>query len=176
MKVLRGIHFPFFVLLLVVFTANSASSQSHSNIEILLQDARFSILAEALEKAGMMGVFDEKSSTTLFAPTNEAFGNFFKRMSVTSLSELSADQLRPILMFHIAGHKIPSAGLYPGSIETLNKNAGLSVKIEGENVILNNDTGIVTKDIKTTNGFIHAIDRVMIPHIRSNKESGSGHC
>jgi transforming growth factor-beta-induced protein len=176
MKVLRSNYFPLFVLLLVVFIANSASSQSPSTIKILYQDTRFSILTKAIEKAGLMDIFDEKSSITLFAPTNEAFEDFFEKMGVKSIDELSAEQLKPILLFHIAGYKIPSAGLYPGTIETLNKNAGLSVKIVNEKVILNNESNIITKDIKTTNGYIHAIDRVMIPHIRSNKESGSGHC
>ncbi len=176
MKVLKSSYFSLFVLLLIGFLANPNTAHSQKAKDILIQDARFSILVEALKKTDLVAVVDEKSSTTLFAPTNEAFKHFFEKMGVKSIDELSADQLRPILLFHIAGHKIPSAGLYPGTIETLNKNAGLSVKIVNEKVILNNDTGIISIDIKTTNGLIHAIDRVMIPHIRSNKESGSGHC
>jgi transforming growth factor-beta-induced protein len=174
MNVLKDNFFSFLIVLALAIPAFDATAQTTK--DVLLGDARFSILAEALKKADLMEVFAEEKSITLFAPTNEAFRDFLDKMSVGSIDELSDEQLKPILMFHVAAYKIPSSGLYPGTIETLNKNAGLSVKVENEKVILNNETGINTKDIQTSNGLIHTINKVMIPHIRSNKESGSGHC
>jgi transforming growth factor-beta-induced protein len=174
MNVLKNNFFSFLIVLALADLAGNATAQTTK--EVLLGDARFSILAEALKKADLLEVFAEEKSITLFAPTNEAFRDFLDKMSVASIDDLSAEQLKPILMFHVAAYKIPSSGLYPGTITTLNKNAGLSVKVENDRVVLNNETGIKTKDIQTSNGLIHIIEKVMIPHIRSNKESGSGHC
>lgn len=174
MNVLKNHFFSLIIMLFVGGICVPLSAQTTK--EVLLQDARFSILAQALTKAELMEVFADQKSITLFAPTNAAFEDFLERMSVESIDDLSVAQLKPILMFHAIAHKIPSEGLYPGTIETLNKNAGLNVKVEKDEIILNNDTGISFKDIKTSNGLIHGINKVMIPHIRSNKESGSGHC
>lgn len=45
---------------------------------------------------------------TIFAPTDEAFRNLFKELGVNSITQLSAEQLKPILLYHVVKGKVKS--------------------------------------------------------------------
>lgn len=129
-------------------------------------DKNFSTLVEALQKADLVEVFMNKGNYTVFAPTNEAFSNLFRQLGVRGVEDLSADQLTPILLYHVMGQKVPSTTLSEGYFHTLNqsRNHPVDIKVSLKNgVIINKDVKVTTADINLSNGIIHVIDKVMLP-------------
>lgn len=134
---------------------------SGSVVDIALTDPDFSILAEAVSKAGLAETLSSEGPFTVFAPTNEAFESLFAQLEVTGIGELTADQLAPILTYHVVSGKLLSANLLSGEIETLNENRKLVIDVtDGVKI---NESRVIKADIQGKNGIIHAVDKVLLP-------------
>ena len=135
--------------------------------KIAAADPQFSILVQALTKTGLATTLDEPGTYTVFAPTNTAFNALFTKLGVSGIDQLSADALRPILLYHVLGTKAVSSGLKSGYVPTLSPAIGgrfVSLKIDVMNGVKLNSTANVTKaDIMASNGVIHVIDQVLLP-------------
>jgi transforming growth factor-beta-induced protein len=130
-------------------------------------DPQFSILVQALTKADLATTLGQSGTYTVFAPTNEAFNALFAKLGVSGIDQLSADALRPILLYHVLGSKAVSSGLTSGYVSTLSPAiAGrfVSLKVDVAAGVKLNSTSTVTKaDIMASNGVIHVIDQVLLP-------------
>jgi transforming growth factor-beta-induced protein len=130
-------------------------------------DPQFSILVQALVKADLASTLDKAGTFTVFAPTNAAFTALFAKLKVTGIDQLSADALRPILLYHVLGAKAVSSGLSSGYVSTLSPAVGgrfVSLKVDVMSGVKLNNSAMVTKaDIMATNGVIHVIDQVLLP-------------
>jgi len=96
-------------------------------------DPQFSILVQALSKAELASTLDQAGSFTVFAPTNTAFNELFKKLKVTGIDDLSKDALKPILLYHVLGSKAVSTGLSSGYVSTLSPAVGgrfVSLKVD----------------------------------------------
>jgi transforming growth factor-beta-induced protein len=126
----------------------------------------FSSLVAALAKATLASTFMMEGEYTVFAPTNDAFASFLSSLGV-SLDDLSAEDLSPILLYHVIGAKAMSSGLATGYINTLYEaieGFPVSMLVEVDNgVKLNGSTMVSAADVETTNGVIHVIDAVLTP-------------
>ncbi|WP_422009346.1 fasciclin domain-containing protein [Roseivirga pacifica] len=132
--------------------------------EIASANDDFSILVSALVKADLAGLLDSNGSFTVFAPTNDAF----EKAGITSLDNLSAADLRPILLNHVVSGKILSTDLQAGDNYVSSENASgpnetkLSLYINaGDNVVVNNNATVTTPNLEASNGVIHVIDNVI---------------
>lgn len=132
-----------------------------SVVDIAVSDPGFSILVEAVSKAGLVEALSAAGPFTVFAPTNDAFSALFKQLGVTGINDLSAEQLKPILTYHVVSGKIMSTDLTNTSATTLN---GQKIKIDISNGVLINNSKVVKADISGTNGVVHVIDHVLIPN------------
>lgn len=148
-------------------------------------DPQFSILVTALQYvdaelpgSNLVATLSAPSSGfTVFAPTNSAFGLLALDLgfdgdqadanAVTAflVGAVPPETLRDVLLYHVAAG-ILDEGLvsYFGSITTLQ---GGAFTLDGASLVdaepdLANPTLIAT-DIFTSNGVIHAIDRVLLP-------------
>jgi uncharacterized surface protein with fasciclin (FAS1) repeats len=54
-------------------------------------------------------------------------------------------------------------GLDGQSAGTVLEGAQIAIKVDGGNVILNDNVKVVITDIQTSNGVIHVIDAVLLP-------------
>jgi transforming growth factor-beta-induced protein len=130
-------------------------------------DPQFSVLVQALDKAGLVSTLDNAGTFTVFAPTNAAFSALFTQLGVTGIEQLSADALRPILLYHVLGTKAVSSGLKSGYVSTLSPAIGgrfVSMQLDVMNgVKLNNSAKVSTADVMASNGVIHIIDKVLLP-------------
>ncbi len=130
-------------------------------------DPQFSILVEALTKADLATTMSQPGTYTVFAPTNAAFTALFTQLGVSGIDQLSADALRPILLYHVLGSKAVSTGLSSGYVSTLSPAAGgrfVSLKVDvGSGVKLNSASNVTSADIQASNGVIHVIDKVLLP-------------
>jgi len=141
---------------------NSAISEASAGtvVQIAASNPDFSILVEAVTKAGLAGALSAEGPFTVFAPTNEAFNALFKQLGVGGVKDLTAEQLTPILTYHVVSGKVMSTDLKNSSVATLN---GQKIKIDLSSGVKINESKVTTADIAGTNGVVHVIDRVLLP-------------
>lgn len=157
--------------------AKTPAKATKSIVEIAVSNDNFSILVEALSKAELVEALSGEGPFTVFAPTNEAFENLFKEIGVDGLSDLTKDQLTPILLYHVVSGNVMAASVKTGDVPTLNKDAQLMVNASSEGVVINKSSNVVTTDIAATNGVIHVIDAVLVPADKSkSSKASSGGC
>ncbi|MBV6645316.1 MAG: fasciclin domain-containing protein [Cyclobacteriaceae bacterium] len=131
----------------------------------------FTILTEAVVTAGLLGtLIDSQSQLTVFAPTNDAFA----AADIMSLDGLTADDLIPILQYHVLGSEVkkddlPATG---SAVSTLNGDFFLSINNDG--VFINGLTEVVATDIDVDNGVVHVIDRTLLPASKNVVEIAVG--
>lgn len=143
--------------------AKSPAKATKSIVEIAVSNDDFSILVEALSKAELVDALSAEGPFTVFAPTNDAFESLFNDLGVDGISDLTKDQLTPILLYHVVSGNVMAENVKSGDVPTLNKDAELMVKASSEGVMINKKSNVVTTDIAATNGVIHVVDAVLLP-------------
>jgi uncharacterized surface protein with fasciclin (FAS1) repeats len=143
------------------FDSPKAEKAAGTVVDIAVANPDFSILVEAVTKAGLAGALSAEGPFTVFAPTNDAFKALFKQLGVSGIKDLTAEQLTPILTYHVVAGKVMSTDLTDTSVATLN---GRKIKIDLSNGVKINESKVTTADISGKNGVIHVIDRVLIPN------------
>ncbi len=131
-------------------------------VDIAVSNPDFSILVEAVSKAGLVDALSAEGPFTVFAPTNAAFENLFAQLGVKGVSELTVDQLMPILTYHVVSGKVKSTDLSDGMVPTLNEKGKLKVDLSDGVKI--NASNVINADIHGKNGVIHVIDAVLLPN------------
>lgn len=164
MKTMRRILATMLAVILVAGVSFQSSAKDGNNtstvVEIAVSNPDFSTLVEAVTKADLAGALSADGPFTVFAPTNEAFSKLFKQLGVKGIEDLSAEQLTPILTYHVVSGEVMSSDLSNTSVATLN---GKNIKIDLSNGVHINDSEVIKADIKGKNGVIHVIDKVLIP-------------
>jgi transforming growth factor-beta-induced protein len=134
-------------------------------VDTAIAAGNFTTLAGALTKAGLVDTLKGPGPFTVFAPTDAAFAK------LGDISGLTADQLKPILTYHVhkgAAKAADVLGLNGQIIQTVNADADLAITIAGTKVILNNGkkrAGTISQtDIVASNGIIHVLDTVLDPN------------
>jgi uncharacterized surface protein with fasciclin (FAS1) repeats len=143
-----------------LFGADDSKSASSTVVEIAVSNPDFSILVEAVSKAGLVDALSAEGPFTVFAPTNDAFKSLFSQLGVSGVKDLTAEQLTPILTYHVVAGKVMSTDLSNTSVATLN---GQKIKIDLSSGVKINDSKVVAADIEGKNGVIHVIDSVLLP-------------
>ncbi|HYX07592.1 MAG TPA: fasciclin domain-containing protein [Bacteroidales bacterium] len=125
----------------------------------------FSILTAAVVKADLVSTLTSKEANfTLFAPDNNAF----EKAGITSLDGLTAEDLAPILTYHVIdaevfGDGLPATG---SAVTTLGGDFYLSINSNGAYI---NGASMVTAAtlaggaLDYDNGVVHLIDRTLVP-------------
>ncbi|MEL6870292.1 MAG: fasciclin domain-containing protein [Pseudomonadota bacterium] len=122
----------------------------------------FATLIAAAKAAGLAGTLSNDGPFTVFAPTDAAFEALPVGTIETLLKPENKAQLATILKFHVLAGNVGSSALADGlSVETLSGDKATIAASEGGFTIEN--ARIVSTDIKTSNGTIHVIDRVILP-------------
>lgn len=125
-----------------------------------LANENFTILVQAVVKAGLVDVLNGTGPFTIFAPTNAAFEALFEALDISGIADLTAEQLIPILQYHVVSGNVLSTQLSAGDVETLNGN--ISVTLSPAPAI-NGNSKIIATDVQGSNGVIHVIDSVLLP-------------
>jgi transforming growth factor-beta-induced protein len=116
-------------------------------------------LTYALAKTGLLKTVIV-NDLTVFAPSDDAFRALFKDLGIRSITQLSAAQLKPILLYHVVEGRVKSKALSNGFFPTLN---GAAVKIDIANGVKVNDSKVIIANLHALNGVIHVIDKVLLP-------------
>ncbi len=129
-------------------------------VQFAVADDRFSTLVSAVTKAGLAETLSSKGPFTVFAPTNDAFA----ALPEGTLESLSKEQLVDILTYHVVAAKVPAAEaikLDGKSAATVN-GSDINISVKDGKVMIN-DATVIIADVMTSNGVIHAIDKVILP-------------
>ncbi|MGM0504817.1 MAG: fasciclin domain-containing protein [Bacteroidota bacterium] len=129
-------------------------------VDIAINNPSFSILVDAVVKAGLVETLNGEGPFTVFAPTNDAFQALFTELGISGIDDLTADDLVPILQYHVVSGNVLSSDLSSGDVATLNGDITINV---GSSVTINGDANVVLADVQGTNGVVHAIDKVLVP-------------
>ena len=127
--------------------------------------AEFSIFVAALGRLGMLDLLDDSGGFTVFAPTNDAFAR--SSITLATVETVPLDSLSRIVSYHLVALDLPSAELEAGPTTSW---AGLTlivgttggVTLNGGNAI-SGGANVVTADVAASNGWIHIIDRLLMP-------------
>lgn len=147
-----------------IFEAKKSSPAAGTVVDIAVSNPDFSILVEAVTKADLAGALSADGPFTVFAPNNDAFNALFKQLGVDGISDLSKEQLTPILTYHVVAGKVMSSDLSNTSVATLN---GQKIKVDLSDGVKINKSTVIAADISGENGVIHVIDQVLIPEAKS---------
>ncbi|MBV1924759.1 MAG: fasciclin domain-containing protein [Flavobacteriaceae bacterium] len=144
-------------------------------VDFALADPTFETLVAALTRNDLTFDYVTTLSTpngtspapfTVFAPTNDAFGDLLNELGASGLSDISEPVLKATLDHHaIAGANVQSSSLTDNMIvETLGGN--ITINVTGGATITdanNRISNIIAVDVQALNGVIHAIDKVILP-------------
>jgi transforming growth factor-beta-induced protein len=182
MKTLKNLSLGIFTLIMFASstsfntaTANDAKegSPEMNVVEIAISDERFSILVEAVSKAGLVDALSAEGPYTVFAPTNDAFEMLFKDLGINGVEDLTAEQLTPILLYHVVSGKVMAADVKSGKVSTLNEEAWINIEASSKGVTIDETSNVIITDVEGTNGVIHVIDKVLIPETKTTTSKSS---
>lgn len=150
----------------VIHVIDKVLLPANKNIVATAQgDNRFSILVEAVVAAGLVDTLSGAGPFTVFAPTNDAFAAALTELGVTK-DALFANTalLTKILTYHVVPGRVLKAEIpFDTAVAT----------VQGETLTIDNTATItdqrarkakiIITDVLTSNGVIHAIDKVILP-------------
>lgn len=151
----------FLIVFMLVVSPLSAFAAEESIVDIAVGDEQFSILVQALTKAGLVETLQGEGPFTVFAPTNAAFEALLKELDATPEQLLAREDLKDILLYHVVAGKVMSTDLTDGMMPKTVQ--GSTVKIDLKNGVKVNDSSVIKADIEASNGVIHVIDKVLLP-------------
>ena len=135
-------------------------------------DDRFDTLVAAVVEAELVTTLQGDGPFTVFAPTDDAFAAYLTENDLTAEELLASEALGDILTYHVLAGKViadaavAKAGSSTDTAATVN-GANLALSLSGDALKVNTSE-VVVADVMTTNGVIHAIDKVLVPPMASD--------
>ncbi len=125
----------------------------------------FSVLVEAVVAANLQGTLSGPGPFTVFAPTNAAFTALLAELGITKAALLANTALLDkVLKYHVVPGRVLKVDVPVNTPITTAQGETLSVSasfvITDQRARTSN---IVLTDVLTSNGVIHAIDKVILP-------------
>lgn len=152
-------------------TGDGGISGGGTIAELVARNADMSTLRAALDKAGLTSAFSETTNEwTLFAPTNAAFEQLFTQLGLTDgLEGLTAEQLQPILRYHVLSSSVPTAAAVTAAISNTridSRGGRIQLSLEGTTIRLDGRASVTSPGVEASNGVVHVIDQVLLPSLR----------
>ena len=118
---------------------------------------QFNTLLAALEAADLADALRGPGPFTVFAPTDKAFAALPAGTVESLLNPENKGTLQAVLKYHVVPGRVMSSQLmkFQNAKTLQGSKLNLTLRV--------NDARVIKPDIKTTNGVIHVVDRVIIP-------------
>jgi transforming growth factor-beta-induced protein len=139
---------------------------SKNIVQLAVGTPQLSLLVEAVIAAGLADALSAAGPFTVFAPTNDAFVALLGELGVTK-DALFANKalLTSVLTYHVINGQVLSSGIpFGAAVPTLEGDTltiGRDLKITDAR---GRQANIIATDIAASNGVVHLIDRVILPH------------
>jgi len=151
------------VITLMLSAGTQGQHVNKDIVETAMAAGSFNTLAKALKAADLVDTLKGQGPFTVFAPTDEAFAKLPAGTLNDLLKPENKQKLQRILSYHVVPGRVSStdvvklrtAKAVSGDIIDINANGG-TVRVDNARV--------VKADIAASNGVIHVIDSVIIPH------------
>ena len=137
--------------------------ENQSIVGVASNAGTFQTLIAAAKAAGLAGVLGEQGPFTVFAPTDEAFAALPAGTVEDLLKPENRDKLASILKYHVISGRVYSTDAAGADQVATLQGGKLKVKAK-KNTLAINDASVVSADIEASNGVIHVIDSVLLPH------------
>lgn len=151
-------------LLLLTFLAlplanANAGAPAHGKdlVSTAVADGRFTVLATALEHAGLIETLQSSGPFTVFAPTDDAFAALPDGTVAGLLAPEQKAALRRVLLAHVVSGRVLASDLRPAAHVRTLADADFAVGLTIGNA------KVTQADVLCANGVIHVIDAVLLP-------------
>ena len=149
----------------VLLPPAEAAAPTRTITQIAESSTDFTILASALQTAGLDATLNEPSGDfTVFAPTDAAFSALLSNLGISAGELLASADLLDILLKHVVSGSVDSVTAFTlngADVATRNPN-GETVNIAiAPGTFTVDGAEVTTFDITATNGIIHVIDAVI---------------
>jgi uncharacterized surface protein with fasciclin (FAS1) repeats len=131
-------------------------------VDTALAAGNFNTLASALTAAELVETLKGEGPFTVFAPTDEAFAKLDPATLENLLKPENKDELVRVLTYHVVAGRVLAEDASAMTSATTVEGGDLTIATSGSDLTINGAT-VVTPDIETSNGVIHAIDTVLLP-------------
>jgi uncharacterized surface protein with fasciclin (FAS1) repeats len=145
---------------LAALMAATSIASAADIVDTAVSAGQFNTLVTALKAANLVDTLKQKGPYTVFAPTDAAFA----KLPAGALDALlkDKDKLTAVLTYHVVPGKVMAAQVKPGAVKTV-QGQSLTVSTKDGTVMVD-DAKVIKTDIAASNGVIHVIDRVVMPH------------
>jgi uncharacterized surface protein with fasciclin (FAS1) repeats len=137
-------------------------------------DPTFSTLVAALtrdDQPDFVSVLSTATGTdpapfTVFAPTNDAFGNLLTELGANGLADIDGTTLTATLNLHVVGGANVTANMLSDDMTVTTLGGDITANITGDATLTDANgriSNIVVTNVQTSNGVIHVIDKVVLP-------------
>lgn len=133
-------------------------------VDVARKSGQFNTLAAAIAQAELEEALSH-DEYTLFAPTDEAFAKLPPEALEDLLKPENKDKLKAVLVNHVVKGKVHSADATAEgkSLETIG-GGKLPVLRSADGKVTIGGATVVVADVEASNGVIHGIDTVLLPH------------
>jgi uncharacterized surface protein with fasciclin (FAS1) repeats len=135
---------------------------------------KYSSVTTIVDKSGYSGFLDAYGSYTMFVPTNEAVSSYLAEVN-KNLNGLTETEAQDIIKLHLLQDTLTTASFKDGKLPTITMYGQYLVTTvvndaNGSAILVNRQGRITSANIKTGNGLIHQIDKVLKPAVKSVSE------
>lgn len=162
-----------FIMSIVMGCKDPAYVQSTSsavNITGYLQQypEQFSKFLHILELTNNKGFLGAYGSYTCFAPTNDAVDTYLANKKVSSVDEISIEELKDVVRFHLLKDTISTKNFTDGKLGKPTMSGQYLItgatNVNGNSYVrVNRQANILKANNVCGNGIVHVIDAVLIP-------------
>ncbi|MCS4436647.1 fasciclin domain-containing protein [Aquiflexum gelatinilyticum] len=131
-------------------------------VETAVENGSFKTLVAAVTAAELVETLNGEGPFTVFAPLDTAFEKLPEGTVESLILPENKAQLKGILTYHVIAGEVMSGDLSDGMVATTVNGAEVAIHISDGKVFVN-DAEVVSADIKTDNGVIHVINKVIMP-------------
>ncbi|KAM9469360.1 periostin, osteoblast specific factor b [Clarias gariepinus] len=129
--------------------------------DVLDVDDDLSSLNTAVSNAGLLEKLGRPGHFTLFAPTNDAFSDLEKGVLDRLMGNKGA--LQALVNYHLLNSMQCSEAIMSGTAYETLEGSNIEIGCDGDSLTVNGVKMVLKKDIVTSNGVIHLIDKVLMP-------------
>lgn len=154
----------------LVMAACGGGGDDHppSTLGVAQSEARFSILVEAVNAAGLADTLNGPGPLTVFAPTNDAFAALLSELGISKDALLANKPLlTAVLTYHVLPAKVERAAVPAGKPVTTVQGGIFKVDAVGNGLVItdgrNRRSTVTATDIPARNGVVHVVDKVLLP-------------
>ncbi len=154
---------------LLIFQCLLVGAPQKDIVDTAVEAGSFKTLVTALQKAGLAETLKGDGPFTVFAPSDQAFKNFWPGTLQNLLKPENKDKLELLLTYHVVSGKVKSKkAMKLGSAVPLS-GGSLKLSVKDKELFINY-AKVVKADVKASNGIIHVIDHVLVPNVMKNQK------